>query len=108
MSDLITLTEAGALLDQETAQRIADFERKIKEIKRSEDELRQGILEEMQEKKIIKLETDDLVISYIAATDRQTFDTKAFRKDQPDLYDEYIKISPVKESIKIRLKERDL
>jgi len=108
MSGLITQKEGIAILDPETSRRIADFERKMKEIQRVEDEIRRAILEEMQEKKIIKLETDDLVISYIAATDRQTFDTKAFRKDQPDLYDEYIKISPVKESIKIRLKERDL
>ena len=107
MSDLITLTEAGALLDPETAQRIADFERKVKEIKRAEDELKNGILEEMQEKKISKIETDELLITYVAATDRQTFDTKTFRNDYPDLHDEYIKISPVKESVRIRLKERE-
>lgn len=107
MSGLITQKEGIAILDPETSRRVADFERKMKEIQRVEDEIRRAILEEMQEKKISKIETDDLIISYVAATDRQTFDTKAFRKDQPDLYDEYIKISPVKESIKIRLKERD-
>lgn len=108
MSDLITQKEGIAILDPETSRRIADFERKMKEIQRVEDEIRRVILEEMQEKKISKIETDELLITYTATTDRQTFDTKAFRKDQPDLYDEYIKISPVKESIKIRLKERDL
>lgn len=107
MSDLITLTEAGALLDPETAQRIADFERKVKEIKRAEDELKNGILEEMQEKKISKIETDELLITYIATTDRQTFDTKAFRSDYHDLYDQYIKVTPVKESVRIKLKERE-
>ena len=105
MSDLITQKEGIAILDPETSRRIADFERKMKEIQRVEDEIRRAILEEMQEKKICKIETDELLITYVATTDRQTFDTKAFRKDHPDLHDEYIKISPVKESVRIKLKE---
>lgn len=105
MSGLITQKEGIAILDPETSRRIADFERKMKEIQRVEDEIRRVILEEMQEKKISKIETDELLITYIATTDRQTFDVKAFRKEHPDLHDEYIKISPVKESVRIKLKE---
>lgn len=105
MSDLITQKEGIAILDPETARRIADFERKMKEIQRVENEIRRVILEEMQEKKISKIETDDLLITYSATTDRQTFDAKAFRRDYPDLHDEYIKITPIKESIRIKLRE---
>jgi len=105
MSDLINIKEGIAILDPETAQRIADFERKIKEIKRSEEELKQGILEEMKTNHLLKIETDDLVINYIAPTDRETFDTKAFRARYPDLYDQHIKLSPVKASVRIKLKE---
>lgn len=107
MNDLITIHDGKALLDPETSRRIADFERKMKEIQRVEDEIRRAILEEMQEKKISKIETDELLITYIATTDRQTFDTKAFRTDYHDLYDQYIKVTPVKESVRIKLKERE-
>lgn len=107
MSDLITQKEDIAILDPETSRRIADFEKKMKEIQRVEDEVRRAILEEMREKKISKIETDELLITYIATTDRQTFDTKAFRTDYHDLYDQYIKVTPVKESVRIKLKERE-
>ena len=53
MSDLITQKEGIAILDPETSRRIADFERKMKEIQRVEDEIRRAILEEMQEKRKI-------------------------------------------------------
>ena len=34
-----------------------------------------------------------------------TFDSKKFREDHPNLYDEYIKMSDVKSSIRIKVKE---
>ena len=58
----------------------------------------------MEENQVIKLETPDLLISYVASTDRETFDSKTFKADQQDLYDEYVKMSPVKASIRIKLK----
>ena len=75
-----------------------------KEIKAKEDELKKAILTEMESKGIIKLETDELTISYVASTDRETFDSKKLRADNPDLYDEYIRMSTVKPSIRIKLK----
>lgn len=58
----------------------------------------------MESKGIIKLDTDELTISYVAPTDRETLDTKALREELPDIYDTYVKISPVKSSIRIKLK----
>ena len=58
----------------------------------------------MEKRNIIKLETDDLSINYIASTDRETFDSKTFRAEHEDLYNEYIKMTPVKSSIRIKVK----
>ena len=58
----------------------------------------------MEEKGIIKIETDDLIINYIAPTDRETLDSKSLRQDHPQLYDAYIKMTPVKSSIRIKVK----
>ena len=102
--ELIKVESGIALLDAETSAKIADFERKMKQIKEQEEALKTAILDEMEAKGLIKIETDEMIISYIASTDRETFDSKAFRKDHADLYDEYIKMQPVKSSIRIRVK----
>ena len=101
---MITIFENNALLDPETSSMIAEYERKMRALKEQEEELKNAIKAEMEEKGIIKIETDDVVISYIASTDRETFDSKALKKDNPDLYDEYVKMSPVKASIRIKLR----
>lgn len=102
--ELIKVYGEAAILDGTTAKHIAEFEKMAKDIKAKEDELKKAILTEMESKGIIKLETDELTISYVAATDRETFDSKKLRTDNPDLYDEYIRMSTVKPSIRIKLK----
>lgn len=102
--ELIKYENDIAILDIETSAKIAEFERQAKAIKEQEDKLKKAILEEMESKNIIKLETDDLMINYIASTDRETFDSKAFRQDHEDLYDDYVKMTPVKSSIRIKVK----
>ena len=104
MNELIVFHKGTALLDAETAVQIAEFERQVKTLKDKEDALKAAILAEMENKGIVKLETPELAISYIQPTERETFDTKAFKKDEPDLYDSYVKMSPVKSSIRIKLK----
>lgn len=102
--ELIKIENDIALLDTEISKQIADFERTIKEIEEKEKNLKQAILEEMENKNILKLENDDFIISYIAPSDRETFDSKSFKADHQDMYDEYIKMTPVKSSIRIKLK----
>lgn len=102
--ELIKLYGEAAILDGTTAKHIAEFERMAKEIKAKEDELKKAILEEMETKNLIKLETDELTISYVAATDRESLDTKALKEELPDIYDTYIKLTPVKSSIRLKLK----
>lgn len=102
--DLIKIKDNKPSLNLATSKKIAKFEKAIKELKEKEDELKQAILEEMENKNIIKVETDDLMISYVAPSDRETFDSKSFRLEHDDLYDKYVKLSPVKSSVRIKLK----
>lgn len=105
MDKLIRVEQNTALLNPQVSQELAEFEKLAKNIKAKQDELKQRILEEMEAHGLIKIETDDLTITYIAPTSRETFDSKAFRKDNPDLYDEYVKISTVKASVRMAVKE---
>jgi len=86
-------------------RQLAHFERMVKEIKKAEDELKAAIKAEMEARGIRKLEGDEMAITYIAPTDTEKFDKARFRKEHPDLHDEYIRMTPVAGYIKIALKE---
>lgn len=102
--NLIKIENETALLNADVSKKIADFEKQLKAIKEQEDILKQEILGEMEAKGIIKIETDDLMISYVASSDRETFDSKTFKEEHQDLYDDYVKMTPVKSSIRIKVK----
>lgn len=102
--ELIKVENEIGILDTEVSKKVAEFEKALKEIKEKEEKLKQNILSEMEIKNILKLETDDLTITYIAPAERETFDSKKFREENSDLYDEYVKFSPVKSSIRVKVK----
>ena len=103
--ELIKIENGLNILDTETASKIVEFEKQMKEIKKQEDALKQLILQEMEDKKILSLkdETIGLGISYIAPTERETLDSKRLREEKPETYDEYINFTPVKSSIRIKV-----
>ena len=104
MDNLIRIEQNTALLNPEVSSQLAEFERMANEIKDQQKKLKDKILAEMEEHGILKIETDELTITYIAESSRETFDSKTFRKDNPDLYDEYVKISAVSASVRMKLK----
>lgn len=107
MNNLIRLTEDGALLSASTAKKIAKFKRDLEKVEALRNELYAELLLEMETRGIIKAVSEDVIINYIPATTRETFDTKAFRKAHPDLYDQYAKLSPVKASVRVKVVDHD-
>lgn len=104
MNNLIKIENGTATLDNNVTKQIADFETQIKAIKKREDELKQSILEAMKENDIIKIDNDNLTINYVAGHDQERFDTKAFKAENKMIYDEYVKIIHVKDSVRIKVK----
>lgn len=102
--ELITIDGGTALIADETRAKIVEFETVIKKLKEQEDALKSAILAEMEAKNIVKIDAPDLSITYIAPTDRETFDSKAFRAEHGDLYDEYVRMTPVKSQIRLKVK----
>lgn len=102
--ELIKVENEVAILNPEISKTIANFEMQIKKLKEEEDNLKKAILEEMETNQIVKIETPELLISYIAPTDRETLDSKTFKAEHQDLYDSYVRMTPVKQSIRIKLK----
>lgn len=88
------------------ADSIAEMEKKIKTFTAQRDELKEKILGLMTENNCDKIEIDGKVlITRVAATTRETFDNKSFKADNPELYAKYVKNSPVKESLKITIRQ---
>ena len=102
--ELIKYENEIAVLSEDTRKQIVELESQLKLLSEQEDKLKKAILEEMESKGIIKIETDSLAITYVAPTDRETFDKESFRNQYSDLYDEFIKMTPVKSSIRIKVK----
>jgi 2,3-bisphosphoglycerate-independent phosphoglycerate mutase len=105
MKELIKIENDAFILDIDASNKIAEFERQIKLIKEAEDAVKEVIKAEMEARGILKVEdkTNGMTITYIAPSHRETFDSKKFKADNPDMYDEYVKLTPVKSSIRIKL-----
>jgi len=87
------------------ADAIADMELQIKTMTAQRDELKEKILGLMRENNCDKVELDGRVlITRVAATTREALDGKALKESHPDIYAQLLKISPVKESLKITVR----
>lgn len=101
MSDLIKF-ENGKLA-QQTIDYIIAVEAKMKALKEQYDNFKNDLQTAMEQNGIVKFESDKVRINYIAETTRETFDSKQFKADMPDLYNEYVKFSKVKPSVRIKV-----
>ncbi|AAV30187.1 hypothetical protein X813_gp26 [Lactobacillus phage LL-Ku] len=105
MSDLIKVDNGVATLNSNVTKQIAEFETQIKAIKKQEEDLKKSILDAMKENGVVKIDNDHLTINYIAGHDQERFDTKAFKEENRIIYDEYVKMVHVKDSVRIRVKD---
>ena len=104
MDELIVRTESGAMLTADTEEKITTLLKAADKIKEEVDNLKAAIMSEMEKKNIIKIDTEVLTVTYVAPTDRETLDSKAIKADLPDIYDTYCKLSPVKASLRVKVK----
>lgn len=78
-----------------------DFNKKVKQLKEQQKEFRELLYQKMEEQDIKKIDTGDIVITRILPTTRKSVDSTKLKKELPDIYNKYLKESPVKGSIKI-------
>lgn len=104
MSDLIVYEGKTPALSPDTVEKLIFLEQTAKKVADEQKKLKEAIREAMEAAGIIKIDTPEVMINYIAATDRETFDSKMLRADFPDIYDTYCRISTVAPSIRIKIK----
>ena len=69
--------------------------------------IRSKIVETMKSMGLKKFENDKIVISYIAPTISETFDSVRFKKENPEEYKKYVKTSERQEQVRIKVKETE-
>lgn len=85
--------------------KIYDLEKTIASLKAEQEELKAALKAEMEKRGVIGIDTDALQIRYIGETDVENFDKTRFRKENPDLYDEYITMKQRAAYVTIKVKE---
>lgn len=102
MKDIIKFV--GNELSAQTLQVIVTAEVQADNAVKRRDAIREALLKGMLANGITKIETPELMINFIQGTDRETFDKKRFREENPEIYDDYIEFKPTKDSIRVKLK----
>ena len=93
-------TEQDLVVPQELTKAIASYLEAEKQAKEMKERLRAL----MEENGVTKWENDDFVATLGKASEQSKFDTDTFKKENPDIYDSYIKTIPVKPHFTIKLK----
>ena len=91
-------------VSQKDLQILEDTLMQIDTLNKVVDDFKERIKAEMSERGILNLKIGKVTMTYVSGTTRQTFDTKAFRNDDPDLYALYLKSTEVKPSLRITVK----
>ena len=77
---------------------------RIKTLQEEYDRIKGEVLAKMIENGDKSFDTGKLLVTVIAASVRQSFDSKTFKKDHPEEYDKYIKESRTSESLKLTIR----
>lgn len=76
---------------------------RIDALKLRQDTIKEQLMHMMEANKQKSIKTNIGSYAYVAATTRQTFDTKLFKDTEPDHYEHYLKEVETKPSIRIKL-----
>ena len=104
MNDIIKVEDGNAVMSMEFMTHMLDVKDQLKKLKEIDDANNEMLLEAMEKHHLIKFENDAIVVNYIAPTDRETFNTKKFKEQCPDVYDAYCTMKPVKASVRVKAK----
>ena len=92
-------------IEEQITFAIADLQNKQQELQEKNNEIKEEIKKAMEENEIKKYENDFIAITYVASTTRKTIDSKLLKEKYENIYNECSKISNVKSSVRIKIKE---
>lgn len=101
----IKAEENDLMLLYEAEKIVAYFEKEKAQAEERAKTVRAKIVESMKAAGITKFENEHIIISYIAPTTAEVFDSKRFKAEQPEEYAKYTKTQNKSEQVRIKLKE---
>lgn len=94
-----------AEVEKQISLAVADLQNKQKELASKNEQLKEQIKEAMENEEIKKFENDYISITYVAPTTRNTVDSKKLKEEFEEVYNQCLKTSNVKSSVRIKVKE---
>ncbi len=107
MENLVKLDNGEYGLAKDVVEAVVAVEKEIKKLKELQDNYKEQLLKCMEEYDVLKIDIPELTITRKAATTRESLDSKALKSEMPEIYDEYVKITDVKGSVTIKIKEKE-
>src|SRR5574344_956568 len=109
MEELLQLYSNNELqmleVEKQISLAVADLQKKQQELTSKNEEIKEQIKKAMEEKDIKKFENDYIAITYVAPTTRNTVDSAKLKEEFTDVYNQCLKTSDVKASVRIKVKE---
>lgn len=102
---IITTNNNSEVLPEPIIKTIKRAEMRLKIAKMEVEECHLAIKEFMEKNDVKKIDNEDLTITYIEETDAEQFNRKAFKSENPGLYEKYAYFSPRAASIRVKVKE---
>ncbi len=87
-----------------TLQKITNLIQMKKQLDEQEKQLKAELVKAMEMHNIKSFENGQIKMVYVAPTTRSTLDSKLLKKDHPDIFEQYSKMSDVSASVRITLK----
>lgn len=86
-------------------QELKTLDDRKKELEKAESELKQMLIEKMEETGVKSIDNEYFKITYVAPTTRETIDSARIKKELPEIAEQYVKTSAIKASVRITLKD---
>ena len=96
-------TDNSLTIDAE--RKIIAFKEATEAIKEQENELKNQLLQEMKKRGITGYKDENITISLILEGESERFDAKAFKKKFPAKHKKFVKITPIKEHVRLSIKK---
>ncbi len=93
-----------ATVEAEILQATAALQQRKQELIEKDNEVRSAIKEAMIKNNVKKFDSDNLTITLVSASERKSLDTARIKEEEPDVYERYLKVTPVAASVRIKVK----
>lgn len=100
-------TQQEALLElNQVETALIGFKNLMETYEKREAEIKAKLIQAMEANGVYSFENDQIKVTYTKPGERVTFDSTRFKKDEPETYEKYTKVSHTKASVRITIKKK--